>query len=677
MKLKKNFIVIVALALLVVCAGAIAGVHYFGNRGAEEIQTTKKDTVSDRTSSTKHKYTLMVKDKSGNPVKGALAAFYDSDNNMVDLPMATNSVGSAVYIVDEEGNYGVGLLSVPFRYVLDSEIRSFGKGETRVTVTLEDNPKAYVAQIGDKKYVFEDAIKYANASEEDVTITLLGDIRFSAVTIKNEFGKKITVDGNGHTITTLGGGNAIGINQKSGTIEFVNMTIDHKNSGQIFKANYAIDLNLKNVKLLATHDQEKAYIYCLINFMGEGTSNLYMEKVDVVMATTSKASSSGAGIIRTGNTDTAKHVNITMKNCNLDTTGAAGRSGIVVMENTTSNLKLSGTKIMTKNAYAIRPYGQNLTYSEDCQFGSEDAWYNAHPIEWFNAVIGNKKYTLAKALKVANESSEDVTIKMIGDLAVWNGVTIKNVNGKNITIDGGGYTLYLGGTSHALRVAQATGTVTIQNMNIDHIGSGMLMRIGQNRDTDNSTEKLTVNLNNVDIKSTGTYKYCLVGTQDYKTFNVNMTDVNVDWDKAETYSGSAFLRVGGGTDYAQTLNLTMTDCLVDVSGAGKTQGFYMVKKTEGAIDLNNTTIITAGSNIYTNSGKIKIDADAECEFSTNGGILWVCTYIVRCICNSYRYWTNSTVCMVLYSIYIVEWCVLYSKQYCLFRINITGNKEQQ
>ena len=395
---KRTLIAIAVLVLALLCASIVAGVYYFKNNEPEPVQKVEKDTDTTRTKTPRTRYTLSVRDKAGNPVKGVLVAFYDENNNMVDVPVATNSVGSAIYTVKEKGSYGVGLVSVPFRYILDSEIRTFEWDDTKMSIVLEDNPNAYVAQIGEQKYIFEDAIAYANASEEDVLITLLGNLHFSAVTINNQHGKKITVNGNGHTITTLSGGNAITINQKSGTVEFKNMTIDHKNLGQIFKANYGITLNLKNMKLIATHDQEEAYKYCLINFMGKGTSNLYMEKVDAVLATTSKGSS--AGIIRTGNSDTPKHVNITLKNCNFDTTGASARAGIMVMENCTSDIKISGTTIMTKDTYAIRPNAQKLTYTADCKFGSLREWYSDHPIEQSNAMIGDKRYTLTKAIKL-------------------------------------------------------------------------------------------------------------------------------------------------------------------------------------------------------------------------------------------------------------------------------------
>lgn len=39
----------------------------------------------------------------------------------------------------------------------------------------------------------------------------------------------------------------------------------------------------------------------------------------------------------------------------------------------------------------------------------------------------------------------------------------------------------------------------------------------------------------------------------------------------------------------------------------------------------------------------------------------LCSYFDRCICNSGKSWTDSTVCMVLYCIFPVKCSVLYSK----------------
>lgn len=40
---------------------------------------------------------------------------------------------------------------------------------------------------------------------------------------------------------------------------------------------------------------------------------------------------------------------------------------------------------------------------------------------------------------------------------------------------------------------------------------------------------------------------------------------------------------------------------------------------------------------------------------------WMCDYTGMLFCGSYKLGKYSTICMVLYCIYIVKWCVLYSK----------------
>ena len=148
----------------------------------------------------------------------------------------------------------------------------------------------------------------------------------------------------------------------------------------------------------------------------------------------------------------------------------------------------------------------------------------------------------------------------------------------------------------------------------------MLLCLGENSYTAEKTKALTLKMINMDITSTSTYKWCLMATQDLGQFDIEMTNVNVEWRGDSNNSSRAFLRCGQDANNAQIVNLTTTGCTIDVSNTTNTQGLFICAGVSGTFDLNDTDLITSGASIYTNLGSVQFDIDDDCDFNTNSGM---------------------------------------------------------
>ena len=111
----------------------------------------------------------------------------------------------------------------------------------------------------------------------------------------------------------------------------------------------------------------------------------------------------------------------------------------------------------------------------------------------------------------------------------------------------------------------------------------------------------------MNITSTSTYQWCLMGTQALGKFTVDMTNVNVEWTGDVSESQRAFLRCGKDANRPQKVNLTATGCTIDVSTTTNTKGMHICAGVSGVFELNNTGIITPeGVVAYTNNGSATV-----------------------------------------------------------------------
>lgn len=531
-------------------------------------------------------YVVEVTDEKGKSVKEVYLVLCAEDGTELSwLPYVTNMSGKAQFSeAIEEGTY-VKVVGVPFGYKLDESVKYTFDEEGKVKIVLIEDQSVYVAKIGDTMYgSLASALGVANSSSEDVVVELLADTMLKTFTINNNYGKNITLKGNGHTITAEGGNNTFIINQKEGVVAFEGLVLKHKNTGSAFHLNSVASVDLTDVEIDATGGN--AYNYALINTLGvDGTTTLNLTRVNAKMVVGSPAKANEAGIIRTGNTSGTKTVNINMVDCNFDTTGATGRHGIVVMKNTVANLDIKNSIIRAGDAYAIWAAEQTKAQTmiaTNCQFLAETSPYSAAPIKGYAARIGNTYHlTLDHAAKAASESRKDVTITVVADITMKT-CNIKNTKGATITIDGAGRTITTSGGNNAFVVGN---NVAFKNLTIDHRNTGSAIHV---------TSAGDVKATDVYIKATEgkTYSYSLVNVLAEGKSTLDFTRVKVNMaveSKGDT--NASVIRTGNSTE-AKEVVINLTDCNFDTTKATGRTGITVTKNADTTVNLKNTTIKT-------------------------------------------------------------------------------------
>lgn len=579
-KLKKHKIGIIVLSILLVCVIGI--MVWFAVSRNQPVEETGIDA-----------YTVYVKDSEGSYVQGVYLQLYSKDGEKLSwLPYVSSDTGRVEYKKAlEEGCY-VEIVDVPVGYAADKSQKYTFDEEGRVTIILDSDTSIYVAKIGEIQYTsFADAVTMANSSGKDVVIELLADVEIKSVTIKNAHGKNITVNGNGHTITAEGTTNTFLVYQDNAVFEMNNVVINHKNASNAFQCYSPTTLNLTDVVVNATEGEK--YMYALFNaFAAEGTTTFNFTRVDATMAVESKGSDAHSTIIRTGNAGQIKNVNLNLVDCNFDTTGATGRSGIIVMKGTTANIHMKNTNIQTMDAAAIRGIEQDISQTmvvENCKFGSKSAEFQKNPITGYQAQIGNVIYMkLTDAIAIAENAKGNTTIKLVRDLNQR--VGIKPEAGKTITIDGNGKKVNVRDTRSGFVLEKANvpgGTVEFKNMTIGHSSTGYIIYTRQ---------PATINLTDVNINATKCDNSLIyVAAKDSSTVNLNLTRVTANVDLG-SYSDVDTIQQGiirsGQTGEVKTLNVNMTDCNFDTTKASGRSGIVILKGTTATVNLVNSTINT-------------------------------------------------------------------------------------
>lgn len=583
--LKKHWKNLLIICVIVVCAlGAMAGI-IISSRNKTEVAGTG--------------YTVEVRGEDGQPVDEVYVALCDAEGNELTwLPYVSNITGEVKYTQDIKEGYYVKVVGVPLGYKLDESVKySFNQMGTAKIILGEDD-SVYVAKIGDNKYLsFSSAVGVANGSNDDVTIELLSDVTINTANLNNPYGKSITINGNGHKVTTDGGNNVFVVNQKEGTISFENMDIKHKNTGAVVQANGLVTVNMTDVNIDASDGT--AYNYALINTLGiDGTTTLNLTRVNAKMSVGSPAKAEEAGIIRTGNTNGTKDVNINLVDCNLDTTEASGRQCIVVMKNTVATINATNSTFKSGDSYAIwareQTKDQTLTMN-NCTATATGEKVAKSPIEGYYAQIGNTYYLpLTAATKVANESNSNITLKLFKDITIKT-CDINNKNGKLVTIDGAGRTVTTSGGNNAFVVGN---NVMFKNMTINHKNTGSAIHI---------TTAGNVSAQDVTIKATEgtTYSYSLINalaTGKTKT-TIDLTRVNVVWAvESKGDANASVIRTGNAsttdssgkvvTDNSKFVDINLTDCNFDTTEATGRTGITVTADSTTTVNMKNTTIKT-------------------------------------------------------------------------------------
>ena len=152
MNKKKTYILIIAMLLVLAVSAVAGGLLLWSNRTATEqtegenkLPTVNKKDEDD--SKKEQTYKILVKNAEGSPIQGILAAFYDKAGNVVGEPGTTNNMGAITLKTEETNIASAKVLAVPYEYELNKEFHEFKASKKSVSIVLNENPNAYVAQI--------------------------------------------------------------------------------------------------------------------------------------------------------------------------------------------------------------------------------------------------------------------------------------------------------------------------------------------------------------------------------------------------------------------------------------------------------------------------------------------------------------------------------------------------
>lgn len=595
--LGKKFAIIVAIICILLCitVGLVALLGDSKKQGDNSPQT----------------YSVFIKDEYDKPISDIhLKLYYGGGETLTKSPVQTNEKGEAVFEDITEPDCWVEVENAPVEFEINENARYYFDDNNETNIILKDNKDVtelanYEASIGRARYAtFTEALDVANQSTRDVTITLGSDISIFELEFKNENSINVTIDGDGHTLTSSGGNHAFKVNQGDCVIEFKNMTVNHGNKGSFIQDYLGNTIKLTDVNLNATGQE---LTYALINTMGAGfTTNLDFTNVKVKVAVASNPSDKNFGIIRTGNAgwEQFKTVNINLTGCEFDTSASTGRKGIMVFNTTVGEMNITDSKFITKDDYAIKANEQPITI-KNSTFSSLSAEYNKTPINQkgyvdsdneaqankldYAAKIGDKEYyTLSNAALAAYTMEDDVVIELVKNTTIGM-VEINNAKGNDVTIDGKGYTITSQDDNHAFKVTQSSGVFLLKNATLDHRNYGCALQNNGNS---------TVAMEDVNILVTKAQesRYAVINLQaagDNNVLNLTRVNITVEVDTAGKDAYSCIIRTGNGKEEdAKTVMISMKDCNIDASHAVGRTGIMIMDTTTAYVELINTSIQT-------------------------------------------------------------------------------------
>ena len=547
-------------------------------------------------------------------------------------------------------------------------------GDCSLDSVANDPIEGYNAQIGNVIYQkFSNALDAANAMSENVTITLLNDISISACHI-GESDKtsthKISINGDGHTITSTGGNHAFRVYTDA---SFMNMTILHKNYGsaiQIYKE--GVDVQLLEMTIDATQPENSfkandkeytdTYSYALINFDYKGTTDvttsLALSDVNIYMATPNRGVGDCA-IIRTGNAGATKAVYINIEDSVLDASvsttyeqvegedevvqsiGAAGRNGIRIMNGTQATVEMTDSTIRTLDVVPI----YDGSYSEtSCATINKTRCVLDIASEEFDTTIAqviNTLYTdISEAISAVNSAKNNVTLDFlenythVSEKDTTNAFVLDNANGKDVTVDGNMYVITAQGGNNTIRFNDSTtSNMAVKNMTLIHKNKGAAIQVADNNDAS------VYNINIVDVTITATepsengYEYALINVLPKAVSYLNVVRTNVTMADSEAGADreAAIIRTGNGSTpnnasaNAKTVYITLEESHLDATGATGRTGIVVMDTTTATIKLIDSSIKTLDTypiKIYNKALKEKemVEIDAATELSSETSI---------------------------------------------------------
>ena len=343
----------------------------------------------------------------------------------------------------------------------DKVIKLVDEGNTYGTVTT--NFKVVVNTLDE----LTKAIAYVKAGE---TIELGADITATEVIL---VGKSVTINGNGHTITSSAS-RVIRVTASNVevTLNEVNMVNTKVRVGQNDIRGISIDASISNVKLTLNDcsvdftDASACDWAYAVNVSGSGNGHT---------VTVNGGTYEGANVINANganNTIVVKDATLTSLYLGSDSYFGAC---IYVVQNMGSSVEATGNTFNGVNAVAFNiGNGTALTESN-----------NTNNTTLSVAKIGNTYYTSLEAAIAAAQSGD--TITLLYNVTLGNTVTID----KNLTIDGNGKTITqvagVATNNHAFLYIDGSDVlnVTIKNATFDGINGSAIRTVGANITIDN------------------------------------------------------------------------------------------------------------------------------------------------------------------------------------------------
>ncbi len=230
---------------------------------------------------------------------------------------------------------------------------------------------------------FASALATAKASTTDVKIKLLRNISITSVNIENTAGNTVTLDGAGYTVTTANADNALNVYTNA---VFCNLKIVHRNEGSAIQILRPVKVDIDNLDIDASDYVKRNYT--IINTLGDTSKNgesieLNIKNTNVRLAADPKVAKSKLSIIRTGNG--YDNIKITVKNCNLDASGAYDGNVILVTNDTTATIDIYDSILRSAFGYPILAnyqtvniYGGKITSSVKAYSGAGAVWGNSN-----------------------------------------------------------------------------------------------------------------------------------------------------------------------------------------------------------------------------------------------------------------------------------------------------------
>ena len=381
-----------------------------------------------------------------------------------------------------------------------------------------------------------------------------------------------------------------------------------------------LEVEFKGVTINSKSSNE----YALINVQKSQANTIKMTDTNITWdnaSVTAKESWTAAIRMRPNVT---KSDSLEMNNCTIYV-DSPGCSGISIGSANTGNVKLAKTTITTDGTSCVTMEKVvNGTEIDSEKYSETECTLNNLGYGGLaKTIVGDEEKihpSLYHAItKTMNTATNAVELELLVDVVSYDRYRLGTAtsSNSNVTINGNNHklTATVNGTSNdVFRMHDASYTVTLKNINIEHSGTYQLFRMGDTTKANlpESPNTLSLVMSNVDIHSTSTNKDTLINLHDNQVYNITMDDVHINWVNNGTPNANAAVVRFGIANQGKKVTLNMTNSSITSSTEGISGLYIPVGVLEGsAVTLDSTSYITTAGEtpLY-----IK-DDDATCEIT--------------------------------------------------------------